>query len=53
MDIFVPVMISSREYIWKEIKNYFITEKYIAKLEGKSISLEEKWKECFGLYNDD
>ena len=41
------------EGIKKEIKNYFITEKYIAKLEGKSISLEEKRKECFGLFNDD
>ena len=40
------------ERIKKEIKNYFITEKYIAKLEGKSISLEEKWKECFGLFDD-
>ena len=41
------------EGIKKEIKNYFITEKYIAKLERKSISLEEKWKEFFGLFNDD
>ena len=41
------------EGIKKEIKNYLITEKYIAKLEGKSISLEEKWKECIGLFNDD
>ena len=38
------------EGIKKEIKNYFITEKYIAKLDGKSTSLEEKWKECFGLF---
>ena len=29
------------EGIKKEVKNYFITEKDIAKLEGKSISLEE------------
>ena len=38
--------------IKKEIKNYYIIDKYIAKLVGKCITFEGKWNDCKGLFND-